>query len=472
MGRVLVIEDELVLAKNVRDKLKAHGFDPQMRHNCADALKAAGSLRPDVILLDIRLPDGDGLALLPKLLDEVPAARVIVMTAHGNERIAVDAMKAGAYEYLTKPVELDELVLVVRRAIDERQVNENLDVLRKREASGSGLDQIIGNSPAVQSLKSSIKRLTRSDVLSLEDPPTVLITGETGTGKDLAARAIHYDGPRKKRPFIQVNCTALPANLFESELFGHVKGAFTSAAGAKRGLFEVAEGGTIFLDEIGHLEPELQAKLLQVIEHREIRPVGATETLSTNVHIIAATNRDLNQAVEAGEFRRDLYHRLRVIQLELIPLRDRDGDTLLLADYFLRRHCDRFKMALKRLSEDAIERMACYSWPGNVRELSHVLESAVLNADQDITGRHLPLTTAPDAAVSPGGDCLAIEFDSDRVIRLDFDGECPPLEEIEHAILTAAYEHTGGNLSRAARILGITREALRYRLNKVAEPTK
>lgn len=471
MSRVLIIEDELVLAKNVRDKLKAHGFKPEMRHSCADGLAAARQYLPDVILLDIRLPDGDGLDILPTLLEEVPSARVIVMTAHGNERIAVDAMKAGAYEYLSKPVELDELVLVVQRSIAERQVNDNLDYVRQQEESSSGLASIIGESPAIAKVKNAIARLIQSNVLKLDEPPTVLITGETGTGKDLAARAIHYDGPRRKKPFIQVNCTALPATLFESELFGHVKGAFTSANGAKRGLFEVAEGGTIFLDEIGHLELDLQAKLLQAIEHREIRPVGATETHAINVHIIAATNRDLNEAVDSDEFRRDLFHRLRVVQFHLPPLRERSCDIRMLADFFLKKHCGRFKMPLKRFSAAALERMDRYAWHGNVRELSHLLESAILQADDVIDVSNIMLSddeNDPASMARAAGD-VHLAFGDGRVISVDFDAGCPPLEDIEAMILTAAFEHTNGNLSRAARILGITREALRYRLNKAAE---
>lgn len=472
MSKVFVVEDELILAKNVCDKLRAHGHKAEMRHNCADALSAVAAIIPDVILLDIRLPDGDGLELLPKLREEAPSARVIVMTAHGNERIAVDAMKAGAFEYLTKPVDLDELKLVVDRALDQRQVADNLDFLRKQEESTSGLGRILGDSPAISHIKETITRLTRTNVLALPDPPTVLITGETGTGKDLAARALHYDGPRRKKPFIQVNCTALPATLFESELFGHVKGAFTSATGSKRGLFEVAEGGTIFLDEIGHLDLEMQAKLLHAIEHREIRPVGATELRPINVHIVAATNRDLNEAVEANEFRRDLYHRLRVVQLHLPPLRARGDDVLILARHFLARHCERFGMPLKRFSDEAVNRVRSHSWRGNIRELSHVIESGILHSDGDeISASQIPVTgdaLSGDRSEMEAGD-LTLGIGDGQFVRLDFDGACPTLDEIEHIILSAAYEHTGGNLSRAARILGITREALRYRLNRAAE---
>lgn len=473
MAKIFVVEDELVLAKNVCDKLRAHGYTAEMRHNCADALAAVAAVNPDVILLDIRLPDGDGLELLPQLRAEVPTARMIVMTAHGNERIAVDAMKAGAFEYLTKPVDLDELKLVVDRAIDQRQVADNLDFLRNQEAQTSGLDRILGESPAITQIKETIAKLTRSNVLALPDPPTVLITGETGTGKDLAARALHYDGPRRAKPFIQVNCTALPATLFESELFGHLKGAFTSATGSKRGLFEVAEGGTIFLDEIGHLDLEMQAKLLHAIEHREIRPVGATEVRSINVHIVAATNRDLDDAVEAGEFRRDLYHRLRVVQLHLPPLRSRRDDAVILARYFLGRHSERFGMRGKRFSDEAIDRIGSHVWRGNIRELSHVIESALLHADGNVVeAAHIPASNDESDGAFTDDSSLAIGVGDDRMIRLNFDNGCPSLDEIEHTILSAAYEHTGGNLSRAARILGITREALRYRLNRAAEKTQ
>lgn len=474
MAKIFVVEDELVLAKNVCDKMRAHGHKAEMRHNCADALSAVAGILPDVILLDIRLPDGDGLELLPKLREETPFARIIVMTAHGNERIAVDAMKAGAYEYLTKPVDLDELKMVVERALEHRQVSESLDFRVAQEESTSGLDRILGDSAAITQIKETITRLTRSNVLALPDPPTVLITGETGTGKDLAARALHYDGPRKKKPFIQVNCTALPATLFESELFGHVKGAFTSATGSKRGLFEVAEGGTIFLDEIGHLDLEMQAKLLHAIEHREIRPVGATEVRPINVHIVAATNRNLHEAVEADEFRRDLYHRLRVVQLHLPPLRARGEDVVTLAEHFLARHSDRFGMRGKRFGDETIERLRTHAWRGNIRELSHVIESAILHADGDVIGpAHIPLSADPEseASIFDAYD-MVLGIGDHRYVRLDFDGQCPSLDEIEHTILSAAYEHTGGNLSRAARILGITREALRYRLNRAAEKTQ
>ncbi len=465
MSQVLIVEDEVILAKNLRSKLSAHGYQVAVEHSAEAALKSFSKSVPDLVLLDIRLPGMDGMTLLPKLRAESPSTAFIVMTAHGNERLAVEAMKAGACEYLTKPIELDELLIAVERAVEQQRITENLSYLRSREEQRSGLDRIIGESAATLSMKEAIRRLTRTTALALADPPTVLITGETGSGKDLVARAIHYEGPRRTKPFIQVNCTALPSTLFESELFGHVSGAFTSASKAKRGLFEVAEGGTLFLDEIGHLEPDVQAKLLLAVERREIRPVGATESRSINVHVIAATNRNLEEAVSQGGFRRDLYHRLRVIEFRVVPLRERREDIAILARHFLGVHCGRFGMNGRTLSPEAMERLDRHAWPGNVRELSHLIESAVLQTD------HACLEPSDLHLGASGGngtveDGLQVRLPDERCITLDFEHGSPSLEEVEQTILRAAFEHWGRNLSRAARSLGVTREALRYRLNK------
>lgn len=466
MPRVMIVEDEQVLAKNLRAKLAAHDFDVSVVHSGEDALRQFPRQLPDVVLLDIRLPGVDGLTLLPKLKAEATSTSFVVMTAHGNERVAVDAMKAGAFEYLTKPIDLDELLMVVNRAIEHQQLADNMSFLRSQEEQVSGVDRIVGDSPAIRGVKETIQRLTRSGAIALPDAPTVLITGETGCGKDLVARAVHYEGPRRSKPFIHVNCTALPATLFESELFGHVAGAFTSAQKAKRGLFEVAQGGTIFLDEIGHLEPEMQAKLLLAIEQREIRPVGGTDNRSVNVHIIAATNRDLGEAVAAGEFRRDLYHRLRVVEIRIPSLRSRREDIPLLAQHFLAAHCRKFGVSQKSLDASAMRAFERHEWRGNVRELSHVLESAVLRVEGPaIREQDVLLEQEQDAA--PGA--LQLTLSNGRTINVDLSGGTTTLDEIEYAILSSAFEHWGRNLSRAARALGITREALRYRLNKLPQ---
>jgi len=467
MPRVLVVEDERVLAKNFQEKLRTGGHEVEVSHTGTDALTRSVKFLPDVIILDLRLPDGDGLKLLPRLKAESPSTAVVVVTADGNERIAVEAMKAGACEYLTKPIDLEELQLVVKRAVDQQQMVDNLTFLRNREEVCSGLDRIIGESQAVRNLKETIRRLTRTYILGLADPPTVLITGETGTGKDLAARAIHYHGPRSRKPFIHVNCTAIPATLFESELFGHLRGAFTSASQAKRGLLEVANGGSVFLDEIGHLEPEMQAKLLHTVEHREVRPVGGVHARPIDVHIIAATNRDMEAAVESGAFRRDLYHRLRVIEIKLPPLHERVEDIPLLAAHFLEMHCQRFGMKPKRFNDGAMKVLRTRNWRGNIRELSHMIESCLLQVDGEVI-KESDLSSVHDEAAAG----FRIEMTDGRVVQLDFEKGRPTLDEVEHSILLAAYEYTGQNLSRAARILGLTREALRYRLNKNAEKAR
>lgn len=466
MARVLIVEDEQVLGKNLRTKLASSGHEVSLVTNGEEALKAFPKQLPDVVLLDIRLPGMDGLSLLPKLRADAASTQFIVMTAHGNERVAVDAMRAGAYEYLTKPVDLDELLMVVNRAVEHQQLSENLMFLRRQEAQESGLDRIIGTSPALVALKEAIQRLARGNAIALKDPPTVLITGETGTGKDLVARAIHYEGPRRNKPFIHVNCTALPATLFESELFGHVAGAFTHAQKSKRGLLDVADGGTVFLDEIGHLDADMQAKLLVALEQRQIRPVGGTESRPINVHIIAATNRDLGAAMSAGVFRQDLYHRLRVVELRVPPLRSRREDIAPLTTHFLELHCRRFGMPVKSLSPEAIQTFERHEWRGNVRELKHVLESAVLQVEAPvITERDVQLERA---ALEEAG-AARVELSNGRTIRVDLAGGTTTLDEIEYAILSAAFEYWGRNLSRAARSLGITREALRYRLNKLPQ---
>lgn len=467
MCRVLIVEDEPVLAKNVRDKLRAHDHDAALAHDCKSAMAQCAALLPDVVILDLRLPDGDGLDLVPKLRAESPSTGIIVVTAHGNERIAVEAMKRGACEYLTKPVDLDELEMVVERTARQQRMSDNLSFLRGQEQNKGCLDEIVGVSAAIASLKDTIQRLTRSRALLLPDPPTVLITGETGCGKDMVARAIHFGGPRADKPFIHVNCTALPATLFESELFGHLRGAFTSATQAKRGLFETAEGGTIFLDEIGHLGIEMQSKLLHAIETRQIRPIGATESRPINVHIVAATNRDLETAVEANEFRRDLYHRLRVVHVAIPPLRERQEDIPLLATHFVSMHCRRFGLPLAQLTDAAMAALQHDDWRGNVRELSHALESCILRIDGNVIDA-ADLTTS----AARGNGEVRIAMPNNRIIDIDFKNGSPKLDEVELAILTAAFEYTGQNLSRAARILGITREALRYRMNKHMEKTR
>ncbi len=461
MAQILVIEDEAIIAKNVADALRYAGHEVETAASGEEGLKRVEDFSPDLIVLDLRLPKMGGMDVLKTLRSRGNHTPAIVMTAHGNVETAVEAMKTGAADFLSKPVDLKELQITADRVLSHQRVVENLDYFKNRERAGSGVATIIGDSPATDRLRSLILKLVNSPALGGMHPPSVLITGETGTGKDLVARAIHYEGPRANAPFVQINCTAVPDELFEAELFGHVKGAFTSAQESKKGLIEVADGGTIFFDEIGHMKPILQSKILTAIEQKTIRPVGGRKEREVNVHVISATNRNLEKAIKDGDFRDDLFHRLRVVPFALAPLRERVEDIEPLAGHFLATYISRFGTLVEGICDDAMQLMKHYDWPGNVRELSHVLENAVLMADEPRIGpAHLNIQQ-PDESASlevtlPGANSITVDFESGGAV----------LEEIEHATIQAALEYSGHNLTRAARVLGITRDAVRYRMNK------
>jgi DNA-binding NtrC family response regulator len=462
MATILVIEDENVLARNMCDALTFVGHDASSVRTGEDGLAAVETEPPDLILLDNRLPGMDGLAVLRELRKrEVPSA-VVMITAHGNVETAVAAMKAGAQDFLIKPLDLKQLEALVNRVLESQRREGELQYFRERERSTSGCDSIIGESQPIADLKRLIQRLVSTPALSSKEPPGILITGETGTGKDVAAHAIHYDGPRKDGPFVHVNCTALPDHLVEAELFGHVKGAFTDARRDKQGLLECADGGTVFLDEIGHMPLTLQAKLLQTLEHRTIRPVGGTKQRRINVHFIAATNRDMETAIEENSFREDLYHRLCTVHFRMAPLRERGNDAILLAEHFLQRYAQRFGMSRLTIGKTARQAILAYDWPGNVRELAHVMESAVLMVD-GLTVRREHLNIQPSSSATAGA---TIAIGDKALIELSFDEDCPSLEEIEYRIINAAIEHAKHNLTRAARTLGISRDAIRYRIER------
>lgn len=461
MPRILVIEDERILAKNICDALNLGGHEAESATTGEEGLERVGEFAPDLILLDLRLPRMDGLEVLRTLRSRKISTPVIVVSAHGSIDAAVEAMKNQASDFLTKPLDLTALQMVVNRVLEHQRVVERLDYFRSRERADSGIGSILGTSSSIESVRQLIKRLVRTPAMASAYPPSVLILGETGTGKDLVARAIHYEGPRADNAFVRMNCTAVPDELFEAELFGHVKGAFTDARTSKKGLMEVADGGTLFLDEIGHMKLALQAKLLTSIEQKMIRPVGATSERPVNIHVIAATNRNLEQAIEAGEFRVDFYHRLRVITIEPAPLRERVEDVDVLAAHFLRLYGSRFGTRPKRISDEGMALLRAHRWPGNVRELSHAIESAVLMCDDDTLGpEHFQVP------LGRPGSTLEMELPGGRSLVVDFEAGHPTLDEIENTILQAALEYTNHNASRAARILGLTREAVRYRLEK------
>ncbi len=461
LARIVIIEDEPVLGRNLRDSLEFAGHAVELAVTGEEGVERVLATEPDLVLLDLMLPQMSGMDVMHALKAHHVDSSIVMMTAHGDIETAVRAIKDGAEDFITKSGRLTELNLVLERVLRRRELEATLSYLRDRERGDSALDRVVGRSAAIGQIKTKIRRLAAGPAMQSEAPPTILITGETGTGKDLIARAIHYEGPRSARPFVYVNCTAIPSELFESELFGHVKGAFTDARTSKKGLFEVAQGGTIFLDEIGHLPLSNQAKLLAAIEKKSIRPVGATTERGVDVHVIAATNRDLHAAIAAGEFRQDLYHRLCVVTIEIPPLRQRDDDIEDLTLYFVAEFAQRAGVDVRGVTPDALAALRAYDWPGNVRELSHVVESIVLMLDGDYIRReHLPIRPVAD----PGG--VAVRVGGQDLIELDFAAGQPTLEEVEQRIIQAALEYAKHNVSRAARILGITRDALRYRVQK------
>ena len=455
MATLVIIEDEAVLARNLGKAFSRRGFTVREAGTIAEGLRAVEEARPEVVLLDLRLPDGSGLEALPRILAADPEVAVIMMTAYGSVSDAVQAMQHGARDFVLKPFDLDEIRLRVERAVGTARAQREIAYYRQREA---GAPTIMGESPAMARLRDLVGRLARATA-PRGAAPTVLLLGETGAGKGHVARAIHATGGRRDGPFIEVNCTALPEQLVEAELFGHERGAFTDAKTARPGLFETADGGTIFLDEIGHVAPSLQAKFLKVVEEKTVRRIGATALRTVDVQIVAATSRDIEAAVQLGDFREDLYQRLSVAVVRIPPLRERGDDAVLLARTFLEQASRRYAAPPRPLSPAAEEAIRHHAWRGNVRELQNVMERVVLFTDSDpVTAEDLGLTTvaAPGLlAAGPAG-----------TVQIDFPEGGLSLEAVERALLVAALERAGGNQTRAARLLAVSRDTLRYRIDK------
>ena len=451
---ILVIEDEVVLAKNVAIYLERHGFEVELAHSAEQGLAALAQARPDAVVLDFNLPGLDGLAALAKIREADAAIPVIMMTGHGSVEIAVDAMKQGAYDFLTKPVALSKLRMVIERAFGHTRRDLALDYYKRRDAQHAVVGDLIGDSVPMRALKQRLAQLRLAELnMSDSAAPAVLILGETGSGKEVVARALHQAGPRRDKPFVELNCAAIPAQLLESELFGHERGAFTDARDRKLGLVETAEGGTLFLDEIGDMDIALQSKLLKLLEEKVIRRLGSVREQNVDVRIVAATHRPLEELVRLSRFRADLYYRLCVVQLHLPALRERGSDILLLARHFLQSHALRYAKPVPTLTGEAEMALLRHPWPGNVRELRNVLEQAVLLGVGDVIElQHLALPGSPAS-----GGTVSGEGDS---------GSPATLNELERTALGQALDRTGWNVSRAARLLGITRDTLRYRIEK------
>src|SRR5581483_1737477 len=395
-ARILAIDDDVVACQLLAEILSDEGYAVETASGGREAVEHLERGFYDLIITDLKMPGLDGLEVLRRYKEQSPETLVILVTAFGSMESAIEAMKAGAFNYVSKPFREDEIKIVVRRALEQRRLQRENEQYRQEFARAYGLDQIIGHSRPMTEVYKTVAMITGRN-------STVLIQGESGTGKELIARAIHYNGPRAARPFVVVNCAALPEPLLESEMFGHIRGAFTGAIASKKGLFEEAEGGTLFLDEIGEMSLSLQAKLLRALQEREVRRVGANDPIRVDVRIIAATNQPLNLRVKEGRFREDLLYRFRVVTITLPPLRERREDIPLLADYFLKQHAAGIRKEGLSFSAQTIELMSRYDWPGNVRELQHAIEQAVvLTAGRVIVPEDLPLSIRSDAA----GDAL------------------------------------------------------------------
>lgn len=459
--RLLIVDDEEAARYGMRRALSTFGYNISEAGSAEAARALIKNDPPDLMLLDVNLPGISGLDFLRELKSaNGNSPLVIIITAHGSERMAVEAVKGGAYDYLAKPFELDDLRLVIKNAAETLELRrENLSLRRRIEVERSQRGALIGNSEAMQRVRSMIEKVAETDA-------TVLVRGESGTGKELVARELHEkNSVRRNGAFVAVNCAALPSELIESELFGHEKGAFTGAAARREGKFQQADGGTLFLDEIGDMSANVQAKLLRALEERRIERLGSNESIPVDVRIVSATHRPLEQEITAGHFRADLFYRLRVVTIEIAPLRDRREDIPLLADLFLRTAVERYELPSRTLAQGALRRLVEYDWPGNVRELKNTIDRAVIMAEgQEVTAQDLPEEITAGLQTS-----RASEEDGDsRGLKVPFTADFrEDRREFERRYISRCLEHTQGNVTRAAEILGMHRQSLQHKLRQL-----
>jgi DNA-binding NtrC family response regulator len=450
--RILLVEPDTGLLERVAADLAGEGAEVTSVQRAGQVLPAMDSAEFDLVFLALRLPDEDGLELLPRIVAAHPTVPIVVITAFSSIPSAVEAMRRGASDYLPKPFSTDQLRLSLRKVLENRELHEEVSRLRQMDTQRYGVEAIVGRAPLVRKLRDHIRKIAMSPA------STILVLGESGVGKDLVARALHHASPRASRAFVAVNCAAIPETLLESELFGFEPGAFTGARKMKRGLLEAAHGGTVFLDEIGDLAIPLQAKLLRFFEEQRIRRLGSTRDVEVDVRVVAATNMSLGSGIAEGRFREDLYYRLMVVPLFVPPLRERKEDIPLLASHFLDQFNKKFRKHFEGVRPDALKRMTSYQWPGNVRELRNAIERIVLLEDGPyFESWMLPWSTpgAPPAPPLPQEKAPGIPAEDDL-----------HLERIELRALMKAMERTGGNISRAARVLGVSRDTVRNRMKR------
>ncbi len=446
-GRVLIVDDEKNMCELIDTDLRMRDYQTTWHTSAADALQSLKTETFDIVLTDLKMPGTTGIELCERIVANRPDIPVIVMTAFGNLETAVEAIRAGAYDFVTKPIEMDVLALAVDRAVTHRQMRQQVRILREAVERFEHFDEILGESRVMTSLFDQLSRIADSDV-------SVLITGESGTGKELVARALHKGSVRKDHPFVAVNCAALPETLLESELFGHVQGAFTDARSERKGLFLQAEGGTLFLDEVGELPLTMQPKLLRALEEHRVRPVGADQEIPFDVRLVTATNRDLDSDVDEGRFREDLFFRINVVQLAVPSLRARGTDILLLSQHFVGQFAHRSGRDVKGISEAVAGKLLDYSWPGNVRELRNVIERAVA------------LTRLDQLSVDDLPEKIRDVRRSDVVLAGSSPDELVPIAEVERRYILHVLKAVGGNKTLAARTLGLDRKTLYRKLQQ------
>ncbi len=451
-ARLLIVDDEASMCEFLEIILEKNGYQVSSRQSARAAVKDIDTGTFDLVISDINMPEMSGLELLQLIKQKSPSTEVIMITAYASTDTAIQAMKRGAYDYITKPFNNDEILLTIKKALKNSQLQRENQRLQQELEKRYGFGNLIGKSPAMLKVYELIQRVAQTRA-------NILVTGESGTGKELVARAIHYTGPRKDKPFVTVNCGAIPEQLMESEFFGHEKGSFTGAIKTRDGYFAAADGGTIFLDEIGEIPPALQVKLLRVIQEKSFMRVGSTVERAVDVQVLSATNRDLESAVSEGSFREDLFYRLNVIKIDLPPLRERDSDIPLLARHFLQKYNQEYEHSIGDISQDAINILLNYSFPGNVRELENIIERGVIME----TGESITPASLPPSLTRPAinGTRVGLRLPAEG---LDLE---KTLAELEHQLINQALERCDHNKTKAAKLLGLSFRSFRYRLEKL-----
>jgi DNA-binding NtrC family response regulator len=464
--KIMIVDDERLVRWSLRQKCEEWGYHVIEADAGEPALKLAQHESPDLVLLDVRMPDLSGIEVLDQLKKNGDARAVIMITADPQLDDVKAALKLGAYDFVGKPIDFDELHVAIKNALEATSLRSEVQSLRGEVRRRAGYHNVVSVSAKMTELMNFVRKVASSEAT------TILIQGESGTGKDLIAKAIHYESSRQEKPFVAINCSAIPETLMEAELFGHEKGAFTDAKQMKKGLFEAADGGTLFLDEIGELSPLLQAKLLRVLEDQVIRRVGGIRDMQVDVRVIAASNRDLEKAVRDGQFRQDLYYRLAIIAIFIPPLRDRKEDIMPLVDFFIERYNRRFKKSVRGITDDTRRLIFSHNWPGNVRELKNTIERGMILEDEPfLRPVYLPFSVGESGGrtvferTSPadGGQTLP---NGRTLPRLYIPEGGTSLEEVEHSMVELAMRQANGNQTHAAKLLDISRDALRYKLKK------